>query len=151
MLKYVNIQVIAMLKRIAAMLFGAQLATAFIPAMAIENPYAFVVSASAINFCFVRFGYLTTDKALELLYSYANENGIAPFQVNNIFKSSSFQRHTEETISEFGGCQKIIAEFTKRDTRSKRGVVSAPGSQTARYYGSDPLTLVSPMQNLKPE
>ena len=61
------------------------------PSRAVENPYAYVVGASAVNICLVRFGYLTSDQAVELLFDAASDEGITAYQVGNLIKASGFK------------------------------------------------------------
>ena len=56
------------MKRVAWLLSACLTSSLAMPSRAVENPYAYVVGASAVNICLVRFGYLTTDQAVELLF-----------------------------------------------------------------------------------
>ena len=46
------------LKRLSLVASACVVASAALPAQAIDNPYAYVVGASAMNMCLVRFGQL---------------------------------------------------------------------------------------------
>ena len=43
------------------------------------------------NICLVRFGYLTTDQTVELLFDAASDEGITGYQVGNLIKADGFE------------------------------------------------------------
>ena len=133
-----------------AFLAGACVASSLaLPLRATENPYAFVVGASAMNVCLVRFGYLTTDQAVDLLVETANNEGISTYQLDNFFKGKNFNAHMDQAITTFGGCRAIIAKFVGRKGRSKRSIAGLELDSTV-YYGVNPAETFSKLKDLTP-
>ena len=120
-----------------------------LPAKAIENPYAFVVGASAMNVCLVRFGYLTSDEAVNILVETTREEGITDYQLGKLMKGNNFDAHMKQTISKFGGCKAFIAKFVDRKGRSKRSIAGSELDSTV-YYGVNPAATFSTLNNLTP-
>lgn len=122
----------------------------FLPARAeVENPYAFIVGASAVNICFTTYGYLTAERAVELLGELADENNISRFQVSNIINNKSFKRDVSNAIKMIGGCSSIIAEFRRSQRRSKRSLTEGKLA-TEAYYGANPADTFSKLNQLTP-
>ena len=120
------------------------------PSRAVENPYAFVVGASAVNICFVRFGYLTSDQAVELLLDAASDEGITAYQVGNLIKASGFKSDIQSAISTFGGCEQLISEFIPRKGRSKRALAGDRKLSPDVYYGPDAAKEFSKFNDMNP-
>lgn len=119
------------------------------PVKAIENPYAFVVGASAMNVCLVRFGYLTSDEAANILVGATREEGITDYQLGKLMKGKNFDAHMKQTITEFGGCKSLIAKFVDRKGRSKRSIAGSEIDSTI-YYGVNPAKTFSKLNYLTP-
>lgn len=120
-----------------------------LPVKAIENPYAFVVGASAMNVCLVRFGYLTTEEAVNILVGTTREEGITDYQLGKLMKGKNFDAHMDQTISRFGGCKAFIAKFVDRKGRSKRTIAGSELDSTI-YYGVNPEKTFSKLNDLTP-
>ena len=112
----------SLMKKLVWLLSACLTSALAMPSRAVENPYAYVVGASAVNVCLVRFGYLTSDQAVELLFDAASEEGISAFQVGNLVKASGFKSDLDSAIRTFGGCEQIISQFMPRQGRSKRSL-----------------------------
>lgn len=118
---------------------------------AVENPYAYVVGISAMNICLVRFGYLTTEQAVDLMFQAAKDEGISEYQLSNLIKSQGFNDHMEEAITSFGGCRAMITRFVERKGRSKRSIAGSSGlMSTDIYYGPNPEKIFSKLNHLNP-
>ena len=129
------------------------LAASFAPATnaGVENPYAYVVGMSAMNVCLVRFGYLTTEQAVDLLLETARESGISEYQVGNLMKGKNFKAHTNKAIAMFGGCSEMISKFTDRKRRSKWSLTGKDGLySTDVYYGPNPAGSLPNLKELTP-
>ena len=120
------------------------------PVRAVENPYAYVVGASAMNVCLVRFGYLTSDQAVQVLLDAASEEGITAYQVGNLIKASGFESDLNSAIRTFGGCEKIISQFIPRQRRSKRSLAGDSKLNPDVYYGPDAAKKFSKFNDLNP-
>ena len=120
------------------------------PSRAVENPYAYVVGASAMNVCLIRFGYLTPDQAIELLYDAASGQGITAYQVGNLIKASSLESDIKSAIRTFGGCEQIISQFIPRKGRSKRSLAGDINLSPDIYYGPDAAKEFSKFNDLNP-
>ena len=115
----------------------------------VDNPYTFVVGTSAFNICFIRYGYLTSEEAVEMLYKLAAENGISRFQVANIVRSTSFAEEVDSATKLLGGCNTIIADFKRSLKRSKRSF-AGKSLPTEIYYGVDPAKTFGGLNELSP-
>ena len=120
------------------------------PSRAVENPYAYVVGASAMNVCLVRFGYLTSDQAVELLFDAASDQGISSYQVGNLIKANGFKSDLTSAINTFGGCEQIISRFILRKGRSKRSLTGGERFSSDIYYGSDAANDFAQFNELNP-
>ena len=120
------------------------------PSRAVENPYAYVVGASAVNICLVRFGYLTSDQAVEVLFDAASDEGITAYQVGNLIKASGFKSDINSAISSFGGCEQIISRFILRKGRSKRSLAGETSLSPDIYYGPDAVKEFSKFNDMNP-
>ena len=139
------------LKRLSLLASACVVASAALPAQAIDNPYAYVVGASAMNMCLVRFGYITTDQAVELLFDAASDQGISNYQVSNLVKGNNFELHMNEMVETFGGCQSIISKFITRKGRSKRTIQGGEkGWNSDLYYGENHVDKFGGLKGLNP-
>ena len=138
------------MKRVAWLLSACLTSSLAMPSRAVENPYAYVVGASAVNICLVRFGYLTTDQAVELLFDAASDEGITAYQVGNLIKASGFQSDINSAIGTFGGCEQIISRFILRKGRSKRSLVGDTNLIPDIYYGPDAAKEFSRFNKMNP-
>ena len=138
------------MKRLAWLLSACLTSSLAMPSRAVENPYAYVVGASAVNICLVRFGYLTTDQAVELLFDAASDEGITGYQVGNLIKADGFESDLTSAIKTFGGCKQIIAKFIGRKSRSKRSLVGGERFDSDIYYGPGAANEFSKFNDLNP-
>ena len=138
------------MKKLAWFLSACLASGLAMPSRAVENPYAYVVGASAMNVCLVRFGYLTSDQALELLFDAASEEGITAYQVGNLIKASGFKADIDSVIRTFGGCERIISQFIPRHGRSKRSLAGDAKLDPDIYYGPDAAKAFSRFKDLNP-
>ena len=138
------------MKRVVLLLSACLASSLVMPSRAIDNPYAYVVGASAMNLCLVRFGYLTSDQAVKLLFEAASEEGIAAYQVGNLIKASSFKSDMNSVISKLGGCEQIISKFLLRKGRSKRSLTGDAGLNPDIYYGPGAAKEFSKFNGLTP-
>lgn len=100
------------------------------------SPYKWVLGITAVNICMVRYGYLTTEEAVDLLFDAAGNKGITTSQVGKIMESSTFKEQTDKAINQLGGCRQIVADITGKTRRSKRpvaGEIFKPNPSL--YYG----------------
>lgn len=137
------------MKRLAFLASAFVASSLALPVKATENPYAYVLGASAVNVCMVRFGYLTSEKAAEYLLEMTKEAGISGYQVSNLMKGENFQTHLKEAISDFGGCRSIVADVQGRKGRSKRSIAGSEMDSTI-YYGVNPASTFSKLKDFTP-
>lgn len=137
------------MKRLAFLASAFVASSLALPVKAIENPYAFVVGASAMNVCLVRFGYLTTEEAVKILVGTTREEGITDYQLGKLMKGQNFDDHMKQTISRFGGCKAFISKFVDRKGRSKRSIAGSELDSTI-YYGVNPARTFSKLNDLTP-
>ena len=137
------------MKRLAFFASACVASSLALPVNAIENPYAYVLGASAMNVCLVRFGYLTSEQAVDLLVETTREKGISSYQLGNLMKGKNFETHMDQAITSFGGCRAIIAKFVDRKGRSKKSVAGSKMDSTI-YYGVNPEVTFSTLNNLTP-
>lgn len=138
------------MKRFAWLMSACLASGLAMPSRAVENPYAYVVGASAMNVCLVRFGYLTSDQAVELLFDAASDQGISSYQVGNLIKASGFKSDINSAIGTFGGCEKIISQFILRKGRSKRSLTGEDRFSSDIYYGPDAAKDFAQFNELNP-
>ena len=138
------------MKKLAWLLSASLTGALAMPARAVENPYAYVVGASAMNVCLVRFGYLTSDQAAELLLDAASKQGITGYQVGNLIKANGFKSALSSAITTFGGCEQMISRFVGRKGRSKRSMTGEGSLNSDIYYGPDAVNEFSRFNNLTP-
>ena len=138
------------MKRLAWLLSACLTSSLAMPSRAVENPYAYVVGASAVNICLVRFGYLTSDQAVELLFDAASDEGITAYQVGNLIKASGFKSDINSAIGTFGGCEQIISRFVLRKGRSKRSLTGEERFSSDIYYGPDAANEFAQFNELNP-
>ena len=138
------------MKRFAWLMSACLASGLAMPSQAVENPYAYVVGASAMNVCLVRFGYLTSDQAVELLFDAASDQGISSYQVGNLIKANGFKSDLTSAINTFGGCEQIISRFILRKGRSKRSLTGGERFSSDIYYGSDAANDFAQFNELNP-
>ena len=138
------------MKKLAWFLSACLASGLAMPSRAVENPYAYVVGASAMNVCLVRFGYLTSDQAVELLFDAASEQGITGYQVGNLIKADGFKSDLNSAIGTFGGCKQMISRFIGRKARSKRSLAGEVNLNSDIYYGPDSANEFSRLNDLTP-
>ena len=138
------------MKRFAWLMSACLASGLAMPSRAVENPYAYVVGASAMNVCLVRFGYLTSDQAVELLFDAASDQGISSYQVGNLIKANGFKSDLTSAINTFGGCEQIISRFILRKGRSKRSLTGEERFSSDIYYGPDAANDFAQFNELNP-
>lgn len=138
------------MKRLAWFLSACLASATAMPTRAVDNPYAYVVGASAMNVCLVRFGYLTSDQAVELLFDASSEQGISSYQVGNLIKANGFKSDLTSAINTFGGCDQMISRFVLRKGRSKRSLVGEERLNSDIYYGPDAAKAFSRFNGMNP-
>ena len=138
------------MKRFAWLMSACLAGGLAMPSRAVDNPYAYVVGASAMNVCLVRFGYLTSDQAVELLFDAASDQGISSYQVGNLIKANGFKSDLTSAINTFGGCEQIISRFILRKGRSKRSLTGEERFSSDIYYGPDAANDFAQFNELNP-
>ena len=98
------------------------------------NPYTLVVVGTAINVCMVRYGYFTSEKAVDVLFKWARTKGLEPYQVSNLMDHPDFDDDLESAITNMGGCQSVVARVTKDKSERMKGLSSGSSDAAVEIY-----------------
>jgi len=101
------------------------------------SPSRIVIVSTAVNYCMYDYGYMDQEDSYNAMVAFAESQGIAPYQVNNIVSRPSFSESVIDVIDDMGGCGEIIARLKSRVSRSASGLTGDSGNDYIYIYGDE--------------